>query len=87
MALTIEMISSVSFVSRHTGQASTLPKRLKRAALPSMTGRAASGPMSPRPSTAVPSVTTATVLRLIVYCRAKERSRAIFLHTRATPGV
>ena len=35
-------------------------------ALPSITGNAPSGPMSPRPSTAVPSVTTATVLRLIV---------------------
>ena len=35
---------------------------LKRTALPSMTGIAAAGPMSPSPSTAVPSVTTATTL-------------------------
>ena len=42
------------------------PNRLNSAALPSMTGIAASGPMLPRPSTAVPSVTTATVLRLMV---------------------
>ena len=38
---------------------------LKSIALPSITGNAPSGPMSPSPSTAVPSVTTATVLRLI----------------------
>ena len=31
-----------------------------------MTGMAARGPMSPRPSTAVPSVTTATQFCLIV---------------------
>ena len=35
---------------------------LEQHALPSITGIAAAGPMSPRPSTAVPSVTTATVL-------------------------
>ena len=44
------------------GTASTPAKCLKRTALPSMTGIAPSGPMSPRPSTAVPSETTATVL-------------------------
>ena len=35
-----------------------------------MTGIAASGPMSPSPSTAEPSEMTATVLRLIVYWKA-----------------
>ena len=55
--------------------------------LPSMTGIAASGPMSPSPSTAVPSETTATVLRLIVYWKAFVRSAAIASQTRATPGV
>ncbi len=35
--------------------------------LPSITGRPASGPMSPRPSTAVPLETTATMLPLKVY--------------------
>jgi hypothetical protein len=35
---------------------------LNSAALPSITGLAASGPMSPRPSTAVPLVITATRL-------------------------
>ena len=38
--------------------------------MPSITGIAARGPMSPSPSTAVPSETTATVLRLIVYWKA-----------------
>ena len=56
-------------------------------ALPSITGMAASGPMSPRPSTAVPSETTATVLALIVYLKAFWRLSAIAVHTRATPGV
>ena len=41
MALTISTIASVSWVSRQIGQASMPAKRLKRAALPSMTGRAA----------------------------------------------
>src|ERR1035437_177835 len=72
MHWTIRTISSTSWVSRHTGHASMLAKRLNSSALPSMTGSAAAGPMLPRPSTAEPSVTTATVLRLIVSLRAAE---------------
>ncbi|CPU67172.1 Uncharacterised protein [Mycobacteroides abscessus] len=87
MAFTVRMISSVSVVSRHTGQASTPANCLNSAALPSMTGRAAAGPMSPRPRTAVPSVTTATVLRLTVRRRASSGRSAMARHTRATPGV
>ena len=60
---------------------------LKSIALPSITGIAASGPMSPSPSTAVPSVTTATVLPLIVSAQAFAGSSWIAVHTRATPGV
>ena len=52
-----------------------------------MTGRAAAGPIFPRPRTAEPSVTTATVLRLIVKRRASEGSAAIACEIRATPGV
>ena len=59
---TVSTISSVSVVSRQIGTASTPPNCLNSTALPSMTGIAAAGPMSPSPSTAVPSVTTATVL-------------------------
>src|SRR5437764_140537 len=87
MAVTILMISSVSCVSRTTGQASTPPNRLNSAALPSITGGAAAGPMLPRPSTAGPSVTTATVLRLMVSRRASSGFSAIAMQTRATPGV
>ncbi len=81
------MIASGSWVSRHSGQASIPAKRLNNAALPSITGRAAFGPMLPRPSTAEPSVTTATLLRLIVSRRASSGLAAIARQTRATPGV
>ncbi len=87
IASTVATISSGSFVSRQIGKASTPPNSLKSIALPSITGIAASGPMSPRPSTAEPSETTATVLRLIVYWKAFERSSWIAMQTRATPGV
>ncbi len=60
---------------------------LNSIALPSMTGMAARGPMSPSPSTAVPSETTATALRLIVYWKALSGSSWMALETRATPGV
>ena len=43
--------SSTVPVSMHTGTASTSAKCLNRTALPSMTGMAASGPMSPSPRT------------------------------------
>ena len=74
-------------VARQTGQASTPANCLNSRALPSMTGRAASGPMLPRPSTAEPSVTTATVLRLMVSLRASAGLAAIARQTLATPGV
>ena len=86
MARTVATISSGSLVSRQIGKASTPPNSLKSIALPSMTGMAARGPMSPSPSTAVPSVTTATVLRLIVYWKALSGSSRIASQTRATPG-
>ena len=86
IALTVATISSGSLVSRQIGNASTPANSLNSIALPSITGIAASGPMSPRPSTAVPSVTTATVLRLIVYWKALSRSSWIAMQTRATPG-
>ena len=43
--------------------------------------------MFPRPNTADPSVTTATVFRLIVKRRASDLSAAIACEIRATPGV
>ena len=87
ISCTVSTILSGSLVSRAIGKASTSANSLNSIALPSITGIAASGPMSPRPSTAVPSVTTATVFALIVYLKAFWRFSAIALHTRATPGV
>ena len=81
------MICPGSRVSRQIGNASTSANSLKSMHLPSITGIAASGPMSPSPSTALPSETTATVLRLIVNSNALLRSAAISWQTRATPGV
>ena len=86
-ALTVRTISSTSFVARQSGNASTPPNSLNSIALPSITGIAASGPMSPRPSTAVPSETTATVLRLMVSDQARSGASWIAMQTRATPGV
>ena len=87
IASTVATISSGSLVFRQIGKASTPANSLKSMHLPSITGIAASGPMSPRPSTAEPSETTATVLRLIVYWKALSRSAWIAMQTRATPGV
>ena len=87
MISTVLMISSVSCVSRQIGKASMLAKRLNSAALPSITGSAAAGPMLPRPSTAEPSVTTATELRLIVRRLTSSGRLAMAMLTRATPGV
>ena len=80
-------ISSTSVVSMHSGKASTPASSLKSIALPSMTGIAASGPMLPRPSTAVPSETTATVWPRMVSAQPLSGSSAIACETRATPGV
>jgi hypothetical protein len=87
IALQIATISSGSFVARQMGHASTPPNSLNSTALPSITGIAASGPMSPRPSTAVPSETTATVFCLTVRFHAEAGSSAIASEIRATPGV
>ena len=74
MALTVRIISSVSVVSRQIGHASMLANSLKSMALPSITGMAALGPMSPSPNTAVPSEITATVLPLMVSLYASSGS-------------
>ena len=87
MRMTVSTISSTSWVSRQIGTALTLPKLLNRAHLPSMTGIAASGPMLPRPSTALPSLTTAIVLAFWVYSYTAAGSCAIALQGSATPGV
>ena len=57
--------------------------RLNSAALPSITGSAAPGPMLPSPSTAEPSVTTATELPLIV---SRRTSSGLFGQRQADPA-
>lgn len=59
---TVSTIASGSVQSMQIGTASTPANSLKSRALPSITGMAAAGPMSPSPRTAVPSETTATTL-------------------------
>ncbi len=87
MAATVSTIVSTSVVDSTTGTASTPPNSLNRQAFPSMTGREAVGPMFPRPSTAVPSDTTATTRGTHVKRCASSGSAAMALETRATPGV
>ncbi len=58
----------------------------KSTALPSITGLPASGPMAPRPRTAVPLVTTATMLPRVVYSHAASGFFAISSQAAATPG-
>ena len=87
MRFTVSTISSTSFVSRQIGNASTPPNSLKSMDFPSITGIAASGPISPRPRTAVPSDTTATMLPLHVYLYTSALLSRIFLQGSATPGV
>ncbi len=84
---TARTISSVSCEARQMGQASMSANRLNSAALPSITGSAAPGPMLPRPRTAEPSVTTATELPLIVSRGMSSGFSASARLTRPTPGV
>ena len=84
---TVLTMSSTSLERMQRGKASTSPNVLNSAHLPSMTGMPASGPMSPRPSTAVPSVTTATRLPLRVYLYERSTFSEILRQGSATPGV
>jgi len=59
---------------------------LNSTALPSMTGLEASGPILPRPSTAVPLETTATRLARAVNEAASAGFSAISVQAAATPG-
>ena len=77
---------STSLVDSTIGTADRPPNSANRQALPSMTGSEAAGPMSPRPSTAEPSETTATTRGAQVKRRASSGSAAMALETRATPG-
>ena len=60
MCSTVSMICCGSVVSSTIGTEFSPANSANSAHLPSITGSAAAGPMLPRPSTAVPSLTTAT---------------------------
>src|SRR5207244_9355828 len=87
MSLTVSMIFSGSFVASGIGNASTPPRYLNNRDLPSMTGNPASGPMSPRPRTRVPSVTMATWFHLFVRLQTNCGSALMSRQGCATPGV
>ena len=78
--------SSGSFSAISMSNTSMPANFLNRQALPSITGLPASGPMLPRPSTAVPLVMTATRLPREVSERASAGSAAIASQAAATPG-
>lgn len=65
---------------------STPANFLNKTPLPSITGLEASGPILPKPKTAVPFVTTATKLPREVYLNALAGSATISSHAAATPG-
>ncbi|MNS79818.1 hypothetical protein D3C72_1134800 [compost metagenome] len=75
-----------SFSSISMSNTSTPANFLKRTPLPSITGLEASGPMSPRPSTAVPLEMTPTRLPREVYLKALAGSLTISSQGAATPG-
>ena len=85
---TVSMISSTSVVSRQIGTASTPPNCLNSTALPSITGIAAAGPMSPRPEHGgAVGDDRDRVGDPGVVVGSSAGSAAIASHTRATPGV
>ncbi len=64
---TVSTMTDGSLEAMAMGNASMPAKFLNKMAFPSITGIEARGPMSPKPRTAVPSVTTATIFPLEVY--------------------
>ena len=85
--LTAFTISSTSCDLTQSGIASTPPNSLNSTHFPSITGIPASGPISPSPSTAVPSVMTATVFQRLVRSKLLLISFWISRQGCATPGV
>ena len=83
----VSTISSTLVVLSTSGMESSSPKALNRADLPSITGSEALAPMSPRPRTAVPSLTTTTRRWAHVRVLASSGLAAMARLTWATPGV
>jgi hypothetical protein len=86
-AATMSTNLSTSFSAISRSNTSISANFLNRHALPSITGLPAAGPMSPRPSTAVPLEITATRFARAVYSHDMSSSFAISRHGSATPGV
>src|SRR5699024_10768962 len=63
---TVSTISSMSFVFKQRGKESTPANDLNNTDFPSITGKAASAPIFPKPRTAEPSLITATMFPFIV---------------------
>ena len=80
-------ISSAVWTSSAIGIALIPANALNRTHFPSITGSDACGPISPSPSTALPSVTTPTRLATPVISRTNSGCRWISRHGAATPGV
>ncbi len=87
ISFTVFTMSSTFLLLIQRGNASTPPNSLNKTHFPSITGIPASGPMSPSPKTAVPSVTTATRFHLRVSSNDLFMSLFISRQGCATPGV
>ena len=85
-AATTDTTWSTSCASISMSNTSMPANFLNRTALPSITGLPASGPILPRPSTAVPFETTATRLARAVSSAACAGSATIASQAAATPG-
>ena len=83
---TVSINASMSLVPISMSKTSMPAKILNNSALPSITGFEASGPISPRPKTAVPLVITATKFPFEVYLYTLSMSFAISKQGSATPG-
>ena len=86
IAFTVCIKSSTSVASTSISKTSMSANILKSNPFPSITGFDASGPISPRPKTAVPFVITATKFPLAVYLYTLFLSFAISKQGSATPG-
>ena len=84
--LTVSINFSGSLASISISKTSIPAKILKSKAFPSITGFEASGPMSPKPKTAVPLVITATKFPFDVYLYTLFISFSISKQGKATPG-
>ncbi len=83
----IVSISASGSLSASSMSNTSMPANfLNRQPLPSITGLLASGPMLPRPSTAVPLVITATRLAREVSSSTCDGSSKIAMQASATPG-